>query len=123
MEKKEMCMSKVDIKVIIKNNNEVSEEKYVALKNKQKIEYFEKEFKTSLFLKDVVKIKRENEDYLFDMEFIPDKETKGMCKLKKEDAIIDLKILTDYVIIEENVIIIKYKVLTTEQDVVFKLEM
>lgn len=53
-----MCMSKVDIKVIIKNNDEVSEEKYVALKNKQKIEYFEKEFKTSLFLKDVVKIKR-----------------------------------------------------------------
>ena len=116
-------MSKVDIKVIIKNNDEVSEEKYVALKTKQKIEYFEKEFKTSLFLKDAVKIKRENEDYLFDMEFIPDKETKGMCKLKKENAIIDLKILTDYVIIEENVIIIKYKVLTTEQDVVFKLEM
>ena len=28
MEKKEMCMSKVDIKVIIKNNDEVSEEKY-----------------------------------------------------------------------------------------------
>ena len=116
-------MSKVDIKVIIKNNDEISEEKYTALKSEQKIEYFEKEFKTSLFLKDVVKIKRENDDYLFNMEFIPNKETKGSCKLKKENAIIDLNILTDYVIIEENIIIIKYNVLTTEQDVIFKLEM
>ncbi len=116
-------MSKIDVKVIIKNNDEVSEEKYMALKNNQKIEYLEKEFKTSLFLKDIVKIKRENADYLFMMEFIPNKETKGSCKLKKENITIDLEILTDYIIIEENIIIIKYKVLTTQQDVLFKLEM
>ena len=57
------------------------------------------------------------------MEFIPNKETKGSCKLKKENIAIDLEILTDYIIIEENIIIIKYKVLTTQQDVLFKLEM
>ena len=116
-------MSKIDVKVIIKNNDEVSEEKYMALKNNQKIEYLEKEFKTSLFLKDIVKIKRENADYLFMMEFISNKETKGSCKLKKENITIDLEILTDYIIIEEKIIIIKYKVLTTQQDVLFKLEM
>ena len=116
-------MSKIDIKVIIKNNNEVSEEKYSALKSNNKLLYFEKEFKTTLFLDDIIKIKRESDDYLFYLEFIPNKETKGSCKLKKENIIIDLKILTDYIIVEENIIIIKYNVLTTEQDVIFKLEM
>lgn len=116
-------MSKINIKVIIKNNDEVSEEKYIALKTNSKIEYFEKEFKTSLIFKDIFKIVRENEDYLLEMEFIPNKETNGICKLKKQNVIIDLKILTDYVIFEENIIIIKYKVLTTEQDVILKLEM
>lgn len=118
-----MFMSKVDIKVIIKNNNEISEEKYVALKTSKKIEYFEKEFKTSLKIKEPLELIRENNDYLFIMEFIPNKQTNGVCKLKKENVIIDLNILTDYIIIEENIIIIKYKVLTTEQDVIFKLEM
>ena len=36
---------------------------------------------------------------------------------------IELKILTDYFIVEKKVIIIKYKILTTNQNVIFKVEM
>ncbi len=114
---------RIDVNVIIKNNNELSEAKYKALKTKNKIEYLEKEYKVSLILGDVLKLKRENDEYLFEMEFVPNKESCGICKLKKENAIIDLKILTDYVVFSSDIIIIKYKVLTTEQDVVLKIEM
>lgn len=118
-----MYMSKIDIKVIIKSNNEISEENYKALKLAKKIEYLEKEFKTSLIFTDNLKIIRENADYLLKLEFIPNKETCGLVFLKKEKENIELKILTDYVIVEKKVIIIKYKILTTNQNVIFKMEM
>ena len=116
-------MNKKEIKVIIKNNSDISEEKYLALKDEQKIEYFEKDVKTSLILKNNIKLKRENDNYFLEMEFIPNKTTEGIYKLKNENLNISLEISTDYVIIEENFIIIKYKVISTKQDVIFKIEM
>ena len=56
------------------------------------------------------------------MNFIPNKKTKGKYLLKENNSIIDLEILTDYLIVEDNLIILKYNVITTEQDVIFKLE-
>ncbi len=114
-------MSKINIIVTLKNNKNISEEKYIALKNKDKIIYEEKEYKTTIFLNDF-KIVRENKDCLIEMNFIPDQTTKGKCLLKENNSQIDLEILTDYLIIEDDLIILKYNVLTTEQDVIFKLE-
>ena len=114
-------MSKININVIIKSNGEEIEENYLALKNNNKIIYQEKDCKTTINL-DEFKIKRENDDYLLEMDFIPDKETKGKYLLKKENSLIDLTILTDYLIMEDNLIILKYNVTTTNQDVIFKIK-
>lgn len=115
-------MSKIDIKVILKSNCDESVEKYSAIKDKNRIIYQEKEYKVTVITGEVLKLKRENDEFLIEMEFIADKQTKGICYLKKENSQIDLDILTDYVIIENSVIIVKYKVLTTNQDVIYKLE-
>ena len=114
-------MSKININVIIKSNGEEIEENYLALKNNNKIIYQEKDCKTTVNL-DEFKIKRENDDYLLEMDFLPDKETKGKYLLKKENSLIDLTILTDYLIMEDNLIILKYNVTTTNQDVIFKIK-
>ena len=50
------------------------------------------------------------------------KNTKGKYLLKGNNSTIDLDILTDYLIVEDNLIILKYNVITTNQDVIFKLE-
>ena len=47
---------------------------------------------------------------------------KGKYLLKGNNSTIDLDILTDYLIVEDNLIILKYNVITTNQDVIFKLE-
>lgn len=110
------------IRTTIQNNDEISIENYTAIKNQNKIIYNEKEYKITIYLEDSTKIIRENDDYLFSLEFISDKQTRGTCLLKENNSIVDLDILTDYVIIQDDLIIIKYKVLTTQQDVIFKLE-
>ena len=114
-------MSKINVVVTIKNKNDISEEKYIAIKNNKKITYQEKNCKTKILL-DNFKIIRENEDYLVEMNFIPNKKTKGKYLLKENNNQIELEILTDYLIVEDNLILLKYKVITTEQDVIFKLE-
>lgn len=121
--KKEVVkMSKIQIKVTLKTAEDESVENYSAIKSENKIIYQEKEYKVTLTTSDILKLKRENDEYLFDMEFEANKQTKGTCLLKKENSKIELDILTDYVIIEDNCFIIKYKVLTTNQEVLYKLE-
>ena len=115
-------MSKINIRVTLKSDLEESVQNYSAIKIENKIIYQEKEYKVTLTTSNNLKLKRDNEEYLFEMEFIPNKQTKGICCLKKENSQIDLDILTDYVIIEENIIIVKYKVLTTDQEVIYKVE-
>ena len=114
-------MSKINIVVTIKNKNDVSVEKYIAIKDNNKIAYQEKDCKTKIILNGF-KIIRENKEYLIEMNFIPNKKTKGKYMLKENHYGIDLDILTDYLIIEDNLIILKYNVITTEQEVIFKLE-
>ena len=87
-----------------------------------RIIYQEKEYKVTLITSDILKLKRENDDSLIEMEFIPNKQTKGICYLKEQNSQINLDILTDYVIINEDIIMVKYKVLTTNQEVVYKVE-
>ena len=117
-----MKMGKIQIKVILKNNDDESVETYSAIKSENKIIYQEKEYKVTLNFENDLRLKRENDEYLFDMKFIANKQTKGICYLKKENYQIELDIFTDYVIIEDNCFIIKYKVLTTNQEVLYKLE-
>lgn len=112
---------KIKIRVILKNNDMVSNMEYTAIKDDKKIIYKDKDGNVTLMLGSPLRLIRENNDSKVDLEFIPNNITKGNCLLKKENLNIDLEILTDYVIIDD-IISIKYKVVTTEQDVVYKLE-
>ena len=58
-----------------------------------------------------------------DFNFVKNQITKAKYILKNINKTIDLEIFTDYIIVEDKLIIIKYKVLPTEQDVIFKLKM
>ncbi len=108
-------------KITIKNDDSISEEVYTIIKTKNKIFYQEKEYKTTIIL-DNFKIIRESNECIIELNFIPNKNTNGKYLLKENNKQIDLDILTDYLIIEDNLLILKYKVLTTDQDVIFKLE-
>ena len=109
------------VKVTIKNESNVCTEEYFVKKIKEKIIYYEKNCKTTIFLNNF-KIIRENDEYVIELNFIPNKITNGKYLLKKENSEILLEIMTDYLIIDDNLIILKYKVITTDQDVIFKLE-
>lgn len=113
-------MSKIKIKVTLRSENEVSEEEYLAIKTNNKIIYQEKNCMTTLFLDSNLKMVRSNEETNIELLFIADKKTTGICMFNNQ--ILNLELLTDYVVVEEKVIIIKYKVLTTEQDVLYKME-
>lgn len=110
------------IKVVLKNNDLESAQEYQAIVKNKKIIYNEKEFKVTIDYSNTLKMIRENSDYLFELEFINNKQTKMLCYLKKENINLELDILTDYIIIENNLIIVKYDVITTNQNVIYRLE-
>ena len=119
--KKEVIkMSKINIKVILKNNENEIINNYKAIKNDNKIIYTEKEFKVTLYLEEIVKLKRENDECQMMFEFIPNKKTK--IKIFLDNKLMELDILTDYVVKLENLIKIKYKVIETNEDVLYELE-
>ncbi len=116
-------MKKENIEVILTSNGQISEGKYLAIKDEDHISYLDNDVKVCLYFKNGMKMTRENDEYLLDLNFIIDKTTKGKYFLKNMDKTIDLYIATDYIIVEPNLMIIKYKVLTTDQEVIFKLKM
>lgn len=114
-------MGKINIRVVLKNDDILTEEEYVAIKKDNKITYQENDYKVSLIIGETIKLIRENNDTIINMEFNKDSHTKGSCMLKNSNAVIDLDIETSYLMVNED-IIIKYKVLTTNQEVTYKLE-
>lgn len=114
---------KKTIQVYIKSNDNISEAFYSAINYNNKIIYNEKNCKTTILFKENCKIIRENEEYIMNLLFIPNKITECEYLLKKTNNIIELKILTDYLIIDNNIIKLRYKVLTTDQEVVFQIKM
>ena len=116
-------MSKVKIEVILKTNDCNSMEEYNALLNNNKLIYQEKEFKTTLTIDKKFTMKRESAEYLFYLEFEANKCTNGYCMIKNYNKRINLDILTDYIIIEKELLILKYKIITTEQEVIHRLNL
>ena len=116
-------MKQLNIEVVLINNNQISKGKYFAIKDDNSISYIDNNVKVYLYFKHMVRITRENDEYFLDFNFVKDQVTKGKYILKNLDKTIDLDVLTNYIVVEDNLLIIKYKVLTTEQDVIFKLKM
>ena len=112
-------MSKININVIIKNEDGIINNNYVALKNKNRIIYYEKDYKTTIFL-DNFKIVRENKDSIINMNFEQSKQTIG--KIDVNNNKLDLEIYTYFLDVLDDYIKLKYKIITTNQEVTFELK-
>ena len=113
-------MSKVKINVIMKTNDELTKQSYDAIYSKNKIIFEEKNYKTIIKYQPFTII-RENEDYIYNLNFISNKTTLNKCLIKKINKTIELEIYTYYLVLEDNLIKLKYKVLTTNQEVEIKI--
>ena len=112
-------MSKININVIIKNKDGIINNNYVALKNKNRIIYYEKDYKTTIFL-DNFKIIRENKDCIINMNFEQSKQTIGNIDVNNNK--LDLEIYTYCLDVLDDYIKLKYKIITTNQEVTFELK-
>lgn len=110
------------IKVTLKTDDVESTQEYNAIISNKKIIYNEKEYKVIIDYNDILRITRENNEYLFKLEFINNKKTTSKCILKENNSELYLDILTDYIIIEDNLLIVKYDVITTNQSVLYRME-
>ena len=115
-------MSKINIRTTIISNQEVSEQKYNAIKKDNSYLYQEKECIVKVIRKDPIIIIRENDDFLLTLNFDKKKKTQGMYYLKKEKLEIKLDICTDYIIILDKMIKIHYAITNTNQNVTYILE-
>lgn len=112
-------MSKININVIIKNEDGIINNNYVALKNKNRIIYYEKDYKTTIFL-DNFKIIRENKDCIINMNFEQGKETIGNIVINNNK--LDLEIYTYCLDVLDDYIKLKYKIIPTNQEITFELK-
>ncbi len=108
----------VNIKVTL-NDDVVT---YKAIRERNKIIYKEPLYTVTVDYSDDLKIIKENEEYLLTLYFKNNEKTKGSCLLNQENVSMNMDILTDYVVKEDNFISVKYKVLTTGKENIYKLE-
>lgn len=114
-------MSKVNVKVILKTNEEVTENIYQAIQTEQKIIYQDSAYKVTVLF-NYPKLIRENDEYLLEMEFQNKEKTISTCFLKTLKKDLKLDIITENLIVEKDLLIVQYRVFSTEQTVLFRLE-
>lgn len=112
-------MSKININVIIENEDGIINNNYVALKNKNRIIYYENDYKTTIFLDDF-KIIRENKDCIINMNFEQNKKTIGNIVINNNK--LNLEIYTFCLDVLDDYIKLKYKIITTNQEITFELK-
>ena len=116
MEKKVIEM--ISIKVTL---DEVCEE-HKAIRENNKIIYKDNAYKVTFYNDEILRMTRENEEYLISLEFIAGQKTKGNCLLKTDNVSMDIDIMTNDIVKTDNYIMIEYTVLTTNKKVIYKLE-
>lgn len=121
----EVIFIRVKIKGYLKNisSNEVLEFNEKGIKNKNKITYTSDNVKHSIKINDdKILLIRESDEFL--NNFVFEKE-KGMSNylLKENGYCLDLEVITLHISMSENSILIKYKIVETDNDYEFKIEM
>lgn len=113
---------KIKGKINLKNNDEIviDNKLFFGLKTDNKITYYEDDIKVSLILEDSISLKRSNEEYEIELIFNKEKETVGKYLLKKDNLSLPLYIITDKIIVGNNLIEINYQL--NEEVFLFKLE-
>lgn len=113
---------KIKGKINLKNNDEVimNNKLFTGLKIDNKITYYEDDIKVSLVLGDKISLKRSNDEYELELIFTNKMESKGKYLLKKDNLFLPLYIITDKIIVGNNLIVINYQM--DEEKFEFKLE-
>ena len=97
------------------------EEKGIKIKNK--ITYYEDDIKTNIIInKEELIIKRENNEFLNLIKLNIEKETDIIYYLKDQDLSINLPIRTKYIKLEDNIIEVKYKMLDSNSEYIYRIE-
>ncbi len=120
-----MIKTKIQIKGYIYNKSEKTktniEEKGIKIKNK--ITYYEDDIKTNIIInKEELIIKRENNEFLNLIKLNIEKETDIIYYLKDQDLSINLPIRTKYIKLEDNIIEVKYKMLDSNSEYIYRIE-
>ncbi len=95
---------------------------YDADINNRVVKYVDNDYKVTVDYNDTLKIIRENDEYYMCLKFIPYKTIKCECKLIKENFNFDINIYTEYVLITDNKISVKY-IVNSNSIVCLDLEM
>ena len=120
-----MIKTKIQIKGYIYNKSEKAktniEEKGIKIKNK--ITYYEDDIKTNIIInKEEIIIKRENNEFLNLIKLNIEKETDIIYYLKDQDLSINLPTRTKYIKLENNIIEVKYKMLDSNSEYIYRIE-
>ena len=120
-----MIKTKIQIKGYIYNKSEKTktniEEKGIKIKNK--ITYYEDDIKTNIIInKEELIIKRENNEFLNLIKLNIEKETDIIYYLKDQDLSINLPTRTKYIKLEDNIIEVKYKMLDSNSEYIYRIE-
>jgi len=105
------------MKCLVKEIINGKENIYSAIKNDKKIVY-QSEANMILNFQDDIVLTRENEEFKINFNFT---KNKASILIKENNEFLSLDILTQEIKIDEN-IFIKYKVLTLNEEIIYKLE-
>lgn len=106
----------------LKNRNEViiNNKKFSGLKNDNTITYYDDGVKVSVILGDEVILRRSTDDYEIILTFNERSSMEGKYLSKKDNLFLPLYIITDKIIVGNNLLIINYRL--NDEIYEFKLE-
>ena len=122
----EVFFIKIKVKGYLQNINENNKEiiNTIGIKNKNKISYIVDKTKYKITISDNrILLIRENQEFSHKMEFELNKENKTEYYIKELSTSIYLCILTTYLSINDKIIEIHYKVIDSQDEYIYVIEM
>lgn len=122
----EVFSIKIKIKGYLKNITENTTENIdtYAIKNKNKISYINNNTKYNISItKEKIILKRESDEFIHGMIFLPEKETETEYYIKQLNASLNIKILTTKIEQDDHKIQINYKNIDTDNKYIYLIEM
>lgn len=113
---------KIKGKTNLKNSNEViiNNKEFSGLKKDNMITFYDDGVKVNIILGDEVTLKRSNDDYEIILTFNKKNNMEGKYLSKKDNLFLPLYIITDKIIVGNNLLIINYRL--NDEIYEFKLE-
>ena len=121
-----MFCIKIKLKGYLKNVNENKTEiiDTSAIKRNNTICYTKDNTKHNIIIEnDKIVLSRNNEEYSYELIFQKNKEYISEYYIKKLNTSINIRIITNNLIVDDNKIEIKYKIIDSEEEYIYFIEM